>query len=170
MVKDHPYVHYRHEERLSSDIAPANTVVETDLPESANLEKRLLAFGKLNLMKNGREAKLTLYPPELGKVKIKLFADKGHTIARFLVENEDARRLLLSGEDFLRNSMIKHNLEMDNFEVIVSDYGPDGEHDRYEGKGTSEHPGSPVEKQHIAEIDTSFTSSDNPSGLISLYA
>ena len=132
----------------------------------------LFKGGRLSVLKGGQEARLVLYPPELGKLRVKLFTDDGKSIARFIVETKEAQAVLVAGESYLKDAFLKHGLEIESFSVLVSKSKPDGEESRYkERENPDSKDQSPPKEQEKSELYASYaTSSTFPSGQINIYA
>lgn len=149
---------------------PETPPAEEMIPfRNTDLEEMFRA-GRLAVLRNGREARMVLHPPELGRLRIRLYAGPNRSAARFIVETPEAREALLAGEHLLREAFEKHGLEIDEFEVEIVDSGSDGRNGRYEDENSQKSDGFLNRKQSKTENNASFTSSNHPSGLINIYA
>ncbi len=151
---------------VAAETPPAEELIPF---RNADVEEMFKA-GRLAVLRNGKEARLVLHPPELGKLRIRLYTGRNRSAARFVVETPEAREALLAGESLLREAFDRHGLEIEEFEVLVINLGSDGENGRYEDEDGSEKDGSLTRKQSSTENNASFMSSKHPSGLINIYA
>ncbi|MCX7935730.1 MAG: flagellar hook-length control protein FliK [Planctomycetota bacterium] len=67
-----------------------------------------------------------LSPPELGRVNVRLEMRQGVVSALIQVEKAEARHLLMSGVDLLRQNLQVQGVELDFFDVYLGNQGNGG--------------------------------------------
>lgn len=77
----------------------------------------------LNVLENGSEMILKLYPKNLGEVAVKLAIDKGVIIAEFNVESQAVKEVLESNLSDLRTALSDKGFALEGLDVSVGDNG-----------------------------------------------
>ncbi len=88
-----------------------------------------------------------LFPKELGSVNINLLMENGVVSGKFMVENDEARNLLLANLGVLREQLSEAGIEVGDFNVNVNHEGERfaGNNDDDQTKGTVNHAGGRTE-------------------------
>ncbi len=75
---------------------------------------------RLNLGPDGRSsASMRLNPAHLGRMTINLQMNQNHLQAKVLVENQEARRMLMDDMDFLQRELRIHGIQIESFSIRV---------------------------------------------------
>lgn len=77
----------------------------------------------LNILENGSEMILKLYPKNLGEVAVKLAIDKGIVLAEFNVESQTVKEVLESNLSDLRTALSDKGFNLEGLDVSVGDNG-----------------------------------------------
>jgi len=77
----------------------------------------------LNVLENGSEMILKLYPKNLGEVAVKLAIDKGVILAEFNVESQAVKEVLESNLADLRTALSDKGFSLEGLDVSVGDNG-----------------------------------------------
>jgi len=81
----------------------------------------------LNILENGSEMILKLYPKNLGEVAVKLSIDKGVILAEFNVESQAVKEVLQSNLADLRTALSNKGFALEGIDVSVGDNGTNDE-------------------------------------------
>ncbi len=75
------------------------------------------------VVKDGRNGTMTLklYPRELGTVNVNLGLEQGVINGRFMVDNQDARNLLMENLSHIRDQLMEAGISVGEFQVDVND-------------------------------------------------
>ncbi|MFP4306527.1 MAG: flagellar hook-length control protein FliK [Desulfococcaceae bacterium] len=98
-------------------------------PESAEVLAQVGDRVRMILREGRSEIRMSLEPPELGSVRVHIAAEHGHVTVRMIAEMPAVRDVLENGLPQLRAGLESGGLDVDGFEVLVSDNGagqPDG--------------------------------------------
>lgn len=90
-----------------------------------NIMKQVInhTTSNLNVLENGSEMVLKLYPKNLGEVAVKLAIDKGVILAEFNVESQAVKEVLESNLTDLRTALSDKGFALDGLDVSVGDNG-----------------------------------------------
>ncbi|MGB3366507.1 MAG: flagellar hook-length control protein FliK, partial [Acidaminobacteraceae bacterium] len=81
----------------------------------------------LNILENGSEMILKLYPKNLGEVAVKLAIDKGVILAEFNVESQSVKEVLQANLADLRTALSNKGFVLEGIDVSVGDNGTNDE-------------------------------------------
>ena len=76
--------------------------------------------GVIKLGKDGVEANMRLYPPDLGGVRVSMTVHNGNVQAAFIVERPETAQLLQQQTQHFREMMSRHGLTVEQMRVTVS--------------------------------------------------
>jgi hypothetical protein len=124
----------------SSAIRPANSPTAaapsspalSAAPESAEVLAQVGDRVRMILREGRSEIRMSLEPPELGSVRVHIASEHGHVTVRMIAEVPAVRDVLENGLNQLRAGLENGGLDVDGFEVLVSDNGA-GQSDGFGG-------------------------------------
>jgi hypothetical protein len=126
-------------ERLQQALATRSTVLADDVGEVVvpQVVRNMAA-----LARNGvSEMRLQLQPGDLGEIELRVRAIEGVVRGEVMVQHLEVKQLLDSQMDRLRTALAQQGLQLENFDVGVSDHGSeargDGDADSDRANGTS---------------------------------
>lgn len=105
-----------------------------------------------------QEAKIRLYPANLGSVEVKLIVQQGVVSAHFIAETKAGKELLDSQLAGLRASLISQGLQVDKLEVNIPQQSNFGHaQDALNREGNQRHEGQRNQSQQQDENDVDFS-------------
>ena len=93
----------------------------TPVPNGDRLFEQLVSRAKFNIDNDNYGMTLELHPENLGRVSMKVSLEGDKMSARFLVENNEVKQLLLSRIDELKSALEKNGVSMDKLEILAAD-------------------------------------------------
>ena len=96
--------------------------MQSRMPEFKQSLQEIIDKAKITV-RDSRNGKFNvkLYPKELGNVNVNLNLDNGVVHGRFLVDNDEAKNLLMQNLDHLKEMLQESGIEVGDFSVNVSD-------------------------------------------------
>lgn len=141
----------------ASQRSPQSAVAEPQVAE--NLERVVQAM-RLAIRRGISQVSVELSPPELGRLNLRLEMRHGAVSAVIQAEKAEARHLLLSGLEQLRQNLHVQGLELDFFDVHL------GNHDNGAGSGDWPAPFSrPMFQQDAVAEESQIAPADIPAPL-----
>jgi hypothetical protein len=82
-----------------------------------------LLLSKMNITKMDgvSQAKLSLFPEQMGQLDVRISIQQGQVTAQFIVETAVAREMLESNLTGLRNILVQQGLQVDKLDVFLAD-------------------------------------------------
>ena len=114
-------------ERLQQDLATGSTVLADDVGEVVvpQVVRNMAA-----LARNGvSEMRLQLLPGDLGEIELRVRAIEGVVRGEVMVQHPEVKQLLDSQMDRLRTALAQQGLQLEGFDVGVSDHGSEARGD-----------------------------------------
>jgi len=97
-------------------LAPATQIKVPTADEAANL-RTIIQSSRYLVQRGGGEMKVQLQPEGMGNIDLKVAINNGKVDIQMLTESKETKRMLESGMDELRASLIQHKLSLDNVRV-----------------------------------------------------
>jgi len=136
----------------------------------------LLSKIKVSPLPNGTEARVSLYPEQLGQVDVKITLQQGQMIAQFVAETNMGRELLEANLAGLRSALQQQGIQVTKFEVqTAAEAGllnQQQQSQHQSGTNQQNHQKSKrtaamarVERVNIEAVDTAYDYSPNSTGI-----
>ena len=118
---------------IKSDMMMISKKYDFNIPEIAGKMDNLIhrtadeLFGEIVkhftfvVNRGGGEAKLSLYPPELGKIKMSIKLHNGKVSTFFLVDNQAVKEIIDARLNLLQQNLIDQGFSLGSFDVGVKD-------------------------------------------------
>lgn len=127
-------------DKIESGSKRSTAVIRSNAKEKADFISHIVKAAKLLNTKFVSKLKMVLNPPELGSLKIDLTLKNNSLKAVLLADNMDAKDLILSRSEELKQALSDHGVDLSSFSVTVSD-------DEKRGFDESGSPGLPAEEK-----------------------
>lgn len=97
-------------------LAPAAQTKIPTADEAANI-RTIIQSSRYLVQRGGGEMKVQLQPEGMGNIDLKVAINNGKVDIQMMTESKETKRMLESGMDDLRASLVQHKLSLDNVRV-----------------------------------------------------
>ena len=111
-----PYIMFNGNGEVS-DIKSQVDIKKVDLRDIAGI-KELVEHINIIKTSNGHKAVLDLSPENLGKLQVHITHENGKLVAKFIVENEQAKQLLISNSEIIKQNLQQKGIDVSNMSFI----------------------------------------------------
>ena len=111
-----PYIMFNGNGEVS-DIKSQVDIKKVDLRDIAGI-KELVEHINIIKTSNGHKAVLDLSPENLGKLQVHITHENGKLVAKFIVDNEQAKQLLISNSEIIKQNLQQKGIDVSNMSFI----------------------------------------------------
>jgi len=111
-----PYIMFNGNGEVS-DIKSQVDIKKVDLRDIAGI-KELVEHINITKTSNGHKAVLDLSPENLGKLQVHITHENGKLVAKFIVDNEQAKQLLISNSEIIKQNLQQKGIDVSNMSFI----------------------------------------------------